>query len=102
MEAEFEAVGPELEADEHPVPTQVERGGLLWNLINRGGGVWGIQQGLSHQGVLEHSVTSEPASWRVTTSAISYTAPDEGFSTWSEAMSDFLAEAGSDAVDVDD
>ena len=94
MEAEFDA-------DELPVPAQVERGGLVWNLISRGDGVWGIQQGLSHQGVLEQTMNPEDVSWRVTTSTISYTAPDDGFSTWSEAMSDFLAKAGSDAVDRD-
>ena len=92
----------EWDADEPPVPAQVERGAVVWNLVARGGDVWGIQQGLSHQGVLERTVTSELASWRVTTSAISYTAPDDGFATWSEALNDFLAKAGTDAVDVDD
>jgi hypothetical protein len=95
METESEPV-------ELPVPTQVERGGLVWNLISRGDGVWGIQQGLSHQGVLEQVMNLEDVSWRVTTSAIAYTAPDGGFRTWSDAMSDFLAKAGSDAVDRDD
>jgi predicted deacylase len=94
MEAEFEA-------DELPVPTQVEHGGLVWNLVNRGGGAWGIQQGLSHQGVLEHATTPDSESWRVTTSAIAYTAPEDGFSTWSEAITDFLASAGTDAIDVE-
>ncbi len=81
------------------VPTQVERHGLVWNLIDRGDGRWGIQQGLAHQGVLEFVTTADPPSWRVVTTDIAYTAPDAGFGTWSEAVHDFLATAGDDAID---
>lgn len=82
-----------------PVPAQVERHGRVWNLVDRGDGRWGIQQGLAHQGVLEIVATMDPPSWRVVTADIAYAAPDAGFGTWSEAVDDFLTVAGDDAID---
>ena len=82
-----------------PVPSQVERNGRVWNLVDRGDGRWGIQQGLAHQGVLEFAATAEPPSWRVVTSDIAYAARDAGFGTWAEAVDDFLTIAGDDAID---
>lgn len=89
------------DAESASVPEQVERGGLVWNLVDRVDGTWGIQQGLSHQGVLERAGTAEVPAWRVVTSAIAYTAPDDGFGTWADAVDDFLSTAGSEAIDVD-
>lgn len=83
------------------VPDHVEHGGLVWNLINRGNGTWGIQQGLSHQGELVHERdpnTSEPT-WRVVTKSIPYTEPDLGFETWDAAIEHFLTSVGSAAID---
>lgn len=87
------------ELPDAPVPTQVERHGRVWNLVDRGDARWGIQQGLAHLGVLEFAATAEPPSWRVVTSGIAYAAPDAGFGTWSEAIDDFLTAAGDDAID---
>lgn len=87
------------EAPDIPVPAQVERDGVVWNLVDRGDGRWGIQQGLAHQGVLELLTSSESTRWRVVTTDIAYVAPDAGFATWSEAMDAFLNTAGDDAID---
>ena len=84
------------------VPDHVERGGLVWNLINRGNGTWGIQQGLSHQGELVHereSDTSAETRWRVVTKTIPYTEPDLGFETWDAAIDHFLMATGAAAID---
>ena len=83
------------------VPNQVEHGGLVWNLINRGNGTWGIQQGLAHQGELVHERDDEAGAefWRVMTKTIPYTEPDVGFATWDAAMDHFLTAAGPDAID---
>ena len=86
-----------------PVPDHVERGGLIWSLIERGNGTWGLQQGLGHQGELvsEFDEKTSTTMWRVVTKAIPYTAPDLGFTTWSAAVDHFLTTAGADAIDED-
>lgn len=82
------------------VPDHVEHGGLIWNLINRGNGTWGIQQGLSHQGELVHEREGEAETrWRVVTKTIPYTEPDVGFETWDAAIEHFLTAAGPAAID---
>jgi len=83
------------------VPTQVERNGLVWNLIERGDGTWGVQQGLGHQGELvrEKDDVTATSVWRVVTKSIPYEAPDGGFGTWSAAIDHFLSTAGADAID---
>lgn len=83
------------------VPDHVERDGFVWNLIDRGDGTWGIQQGLGHQGELSREKDPKTAvlSWRVVTKAIPYMPPEEGFGTWNEAIDHFLTTAGSDAID---
>jgi hypothetical protein len=88
-----------MEIPDRPVPAQVERAGVVWNLVDRGDRRWGIQQGLAHQGVLEFVAAEEATSWRVVTTDIAYAAPDAGFSSWSEAVDDFLIVAGDDAID---
>ncbi len=83
------------------VPDQIDHGGLVWNLINRGNGTWGIQQGLAHQGELVHvrDENTRDDLWRVVTKTIPYSEPDVGFSTWDAAVDHFLTAAGPDAID---
>lgn len=83
------------------VPADVERNGFVWNLVERGDGTWGVQQGLGHQGELvrEKDPETSVSTWRVVTKTIPYDAPNEGFETWSAAIDHFLTTAGADAID---